>query len=182
MKQKRKTLLLLLALLLALAIGVTAYRALSGTYSPETSVPTEQGGEAAADFTVTDMDGNKVSLSDLKGTPVVVNFWASWCQPCRSELADFDEAAAAYGDRGRFMMVNLTDGQQETAESVAAFMKENGYTFPVYLDTEMDGAAAYGVSSIPRTIFIDGEGNVAADQTGTISGQRLRETVDAMLE
>ena len=110
------------------------------------------------------------------------------------DYEEIDEDLARTGEffalriRGQSMEPRMMEGdvvivrQQETAESVAAFMKENGYTFPVYLDTEMDGAAAYGVSSIPRTIFIDGEGNVAADQTGTISGQRLRETVDAMLE
>ena len=133
--------------------------------------------EPAPDFTVYDADGKEVHLSDFRGTPVVLNFWASWCPPCKQELPDFNEAFLR--EEGiRFMMVNLTDGQRETLESAGAFIEEMGYGFPVYFDTEYSGAAAYGVSSIPATYLIDAEGNLVAYAVGMISADALQQGID----
>ncbi|MBP3544577.1 MAG: TlpA family protein disulfide reductase, partial [Lachnospiraceae bacterium] len=68
----------------------------------------------APDFTVIDAEGNEVKLSDMRGKPVVVNFWASWCGPCKMEMPEFEEVYKELGDEVHFMMVNLTDGWQET--------------------------------------------------------------------
>ena len=149
-----------------------------GDYEPET---TEEAEEAAPDFTVYDADGNAVHLSDFAGQPVVVNFWASWCPPCRSELPDFDALCAEYGDRVAFLMVNLTDGDRETMDIVQSFLAEEGYTFPVYYDTDFSAAEAYQIYSIPVTIFIRPDGTLADQQIGAMSGDLLKAHLDALL-
>ena len=85
---------------------------------------------AAVDFTVTDREGNTVKLSEFFGKPIIINFWATWCGPCKSELPVFDEAYRKYGEGVTFLMVNLTDGYRDTVEAVKAFIEDNDYTFP----------------------------------------------------
>ena len=133
--------------------------------------------EPAPDFTVYDKDGNAVKLSDMKGKPVVLNFWASWCPPCKSEMPDFDEICKQYEGKVAFMMVNLTDGQSETQESAQAFIDSMGYTFPVYFDKDSDAAYKYGIQSIPTTFFIDAEGNLVAYGSGAMSAAVLKQGI-----
>ena len=130
--------------------------------------------DPAPDFTVYGKDGKTVKLSDMKGTPVVLNFWASWCPPCKAEMPEFDQIAKEYEGKVAFMMVNLTDGQSETQSSAQAFIDSMGYTFPVYFDLDSDAAYKYGVQSIPTTYFIDAQGNLIAGATGAIDGDTLR--------
>lgn len=137
--------------------------------------------EPAPDFTVEDGDGNAVSLSDFAGKPVIVNFWATWCGPCQLEMPYFDAAWQEYGDRIEFMMVNLTDGFQDTVEGVKAFVEDAGYTFPVYYDTEYSGAQAYGVYSIPMTIMVDADGNLFYGTIGTLSEETLESAILSLL-
>ncbi len=136
--------------------------------------------EKAPDFTVTDQNGGKVSLSSMSGKPVIVNLWATWCGPCKTELPDFQEAAAKYSGSITFMMVNLTDGD-ETVDTVRKFMKDNGYTFPVYYDTEQSAAKAYDVTGIPTTVFIDPRGNIVLKQIGMLSKEELQEGIASLL-
>lgn len=124
--------------------------------------------EAAPDFTVYDADGNPHKLSDLKGKPVVLNFWASWCPPCKAEMPEFDETCKELAGKVEFMMVNLTDGATETVESARNFIHMMEYSFPVYYDTDIDAASKYGITSIPTTFFIDADGNLVAHATGAI--------------
>lgn len=128
---------------------------------------------AAPDFTVTDDNGNKVKLSQMKGKPVVVNFWASWCPPCKAEMPHFEEMYKKYKDQVVFMMVDMTDGYQETIEDARSHITENGYTFPVYYDTEFSAAIEYSVSSLPTTIFINKDGNIVTYAQGGIDGETL---------
>ena len=147
-------------------------------------VKTEEPAEEkplAPDFTVYDADGNAVALSDNKGTPVVVNFWATWCGPCQDEMPLMQEAYKEYGDRAAFMFVNLTDGTYDTVESVGEFMERYGYDLPVFFDSDASGAEAYGVTGIPFTVFIDRDGAVAGSHLGSISEESLRDGLDAIL-
>lgn len=128
---------------------------------------------AAPDFTVYDIDGNAVSLSDFIGKPVIINFWASWCGPCKMEMPEFEEKYNELGDDIQFLMVNLTDGNRETIDTAAAYIEESGYTFPVYFDTDQDAAYTYGVYSIPSTYFIGADGSAVAMAQGAIDGTVL---------
>ena len=143
---------------------------------------TEPAKQAAPDFTFFDLEGNPQKLSDFRGKPVILNFWASWCGPCKMEMPDFDEMYQTYGDQVHFLMVNLTDGSQETVETASSFIAEQGYTFPVYFDTEQSGAIAYGVNAVPVTYFVDAEGNFVAWQQGVLTAQTLQIGMDMLLE
>ena len=166
-----------------------------GGADADSNADTNSGDTAAApDFTVYDADGNKVALSDFKGEPVVVNFWASWCPPCKAELPDFEAAYQEVGikeaadaadgtdsdsaEAVRFLMVNLTDGQRETLDTAGKFIADEGYTFPVYFDTDLDAAYTYGINSIPMTLFIDADGNVQDYAIGMIDEQTLRSGIE----
>jgi len=136
----------------------------------------------APDLTVQDGDGNDVKLSDFAGTPVVVNFWASWCPPCKSEMPDFDAAYEEYGDTIQFMMVNLTDGSRETVETAKDYIEKQGYSFPVYYDTTSNAAITYGIMSVPATFFIDAEGGPIARATGAIDKAPLEKGIGMIQE
>ena len=131
----------------------------------------------APDFTVYDGSGNKVNLSDYVGKPIVLNFWASWCDPCQSEMPDFHEKYLESGNKIHFLMVNMTGGR-ETLSSAKAFISEKGYTFPVFYDTDSSAATTYSVYSLPTTYFIDAEGYLIAQATGAISADTLQKGID----
>lgn len=128
---------------------------------------------AAPDFTVYDIDGDAVSLSDFIGKPVIINFWASWCGPCKMEMPEFEEKFEELGGDIQFLMVNLTDGNRETRETAISYIEKSGYTFPVYFDTDQDAAYTYGVYSIPSTYFIGADGSAVAMAQGAIDGSIL---------
>ena len=142
-----------------------------------TEVPTEATTEApdlsAPDFTVYDAQGNEVKLSDYFGKPIVLNFWASWCGPCKMEMPYFEEVYQQIADRVQFLMVNSTDGSSETVESASAFITEQGYTFPVFYDTSFEASINYQAFSLPTTYFISAEGELIAKATGSIDKDTL---------
>lgn len=182
MKKSDKFILLVLAFAMLMLAATIGYRFLSEQYAlPQTQAPT-QTTKLASDFTVYDMDGNAVALSDFFGKPIVVNFWATWCGPCKSELPAFDTMYTKYKDEVHFLMVNLTDGSRETTESVTAFVKDGGYTFPVYFDTSMEAAYTYRVSSIPMTLFINADGQPVHTQIGAMSEETLEQYLITLIE
>lgn len=185
------------ALVIVIAAAAILYPRLAVRYAPdnepaprkqqtaETAAETEEAqpeAEKAPNFTVTDADGNPVQLSDYVGKPVVINFWASWCPPCREELPSFDKLYAEYGDRVTFLMVNLTYGEGDVETDVNGFLAEEGYTFPVFYDTEGDAAAAYAIEYIPVTVFIRADGTLAAQQVGAMQERIIRSYLEDLLE
>lgn len=138
----------------------------------------EQSEFSAPDFTVYDSNGNAVKLSDFKGKPIVLNFWASWCPPCKGEMPDFNEKYLEYKDEIHFIMVNLTDGYQETKSSAEKFLSTTDYSFPVYFDTTMEAAITYQISAVPQTFFIDANGVLVTYAQGAINADTLQLGID----
>ena len=127
----------------------------------------------APDITITDLNGNTVNLSDYFGKPIVLNFWASWCGPCKEEMPAFNEVYNEYNGEVVFLMVNRTDGSSETVRSATSYIIANGYTFPVFLDERGEGPQKYGVAAIPYTFFINEDGYIVSKVNAGIGKERL---------
>lgn len=161
---------------------------LSAQTPAETESQTPQGSDAptetepskveAPDFTVENADGEEVKLSDYVGKPIVLNFWASWCSPCKSEMPEFNEAWEELDGEVQFLMVNMTDGSRETVDTAKEYVEGQGFSFPVFFDTGSEAAMAYSAYSLPTTYFIDAEGYVVARAVGAIDRDTLQKGLD----
>ncbi len=136
----------------------------------------------ALDFTLTDQFGNTHTLDQYKGKTILLNFWATWCGPCRSEMPDLQAVYEDYGNNEKDLVVlgvaapNL--GQEGSAEDISAFLEENGYTYPTLMNEDASLFYSYGISSFPTTFMIDKNGNVY----GYIMGAQSREVFDDIIQ
>lgn len=137
---------------------------------------------SAPNFTVYDRAGNPIRLSDFFGKPVVVNFWASWCGPCKMEMPDFEEMYQEYKEDVHFLMVNLTEGSRETMVTATTFLDNSGYTFPVYYDKDSDAAITYQVYAIPATYFINAKGELVAQGKSALDAETIKRGIGMILE
>ena len=128
-------------------------------------------GVAAPDFTGELMDGTSITLSELQGKPVIINFWATWCGPCVKEMPAFERLKDDFGDKIGIIAVNCGDD----AETVKDFVEENGYTCPVVLDEEYSISMLYPTNSIPYTVVLDAEGKVTHISTGALDADTMYE-------
>jgi cytochrome c biogenesis protein CcmG, thiol:disulfide interchange protein DsbE len=119
-----------------------------------------KGNPLVPDFTLKNEKGEEVSLSDYSGKVVILNFWASWCPPCKAEMPEFKEMNNELKASKNVVLltINLTDGQRETKEKAVKFLKDNKYDFTVLFDEEGIAAGIFGIQSIPTTAIIDKEG------------------------
>ncbi len=131
----------------------------------------------APDVALTTFAGQRLSLSDLKGQAVVLNFWASWCAPCRTEMPSFETAYRAYRDRG-VVFVGLA--VQDDPDAAHAFVQELGITYPTGLDEGNQAAVRYRVTGLPTTVFIARDGTVVRRWTGTLTEQQLMTFVEEL--
>lgn len=145
----------------------------------ESAQQEEADDRRAPDFTAYDAEGNAVQLSDYFGKPMVLNFWASWCGPCKSEMPEFQNAYEEYPGL-QFLMVNMTTGR-ETQADAQALLDQEGYTFPVLFDLDADAAMTYSVYSLPTTYFLDAEGNLVAWGRGALDAETLQRGIDMIL-
>ena len=175
MQNKRKLILLSIVFVLIIAIAALSYEYINGNYDAgDTESTASTAPIQAPNFIVYNEAGDEVKYSDFVGKPIIINFWASWCGPCVSEMPVFDKLYKEIGDDVVFLMVNLTDGGRETKEAANKFVEKGGYSFPIYYDTKYNAASVYGVSSIPATIFIDAEGNIKDSYLGALSEKLFR--------
>lgn len=180
MKNYLKIIIYIVSFIIIILLAVLGYNFLTKNYSPEeiNIKNNEYKLNKAKDFEVLNNKGEKVNLSDFFGKPIVVNFWATWCMPCKNELPEFNEAYKKYGKDVEFLMVNLTDGYNDTEDSVKQFVKENNYEFPLYFDTEYSASNTYNIYSIPKTLFIDKNGDVFKLYTGMLSKETLEKYIE----
>jgi len=144
----------------------------SGTGQPGSSArqlpPTI--GSPVRDFELPDLDGSSLSLSSLQDKPVVINFWATWCGPCKEEMPLLDQFAIDYSDEMVVLGVNFA----ESPDVVARFVKEERIGFPILLDESGNVNNLYFVRNYPTTFFIDGEGVLRAQHIGLLSEETLQ--------
>ena len=136
----------------------------------------------APDFTLLDQYGNSHTLSDYKGKTVFLNFWATWCPPCRAEMPEIQEIYEEYGENNSDVIIlgiaSPEVGQEGSAEDIAAFLSENNYTYPVVMDTDGIMSYYYGISAYPTTFMIDKDGNVY----GYVPGQITKDIMQSIIE
>lgn len=152
----------------------------------EEAAPAEQAETstvAAPDFTLTDQYGVTHTLSDYRGKVVFLNFWATWCPPCRAEMPDIQALYESYGGAEDSEVVILAVatpgvGGEEDEAGVTAFLKENGYTYPVAMDPTGQVLYDYGISAFPTTFMIDADGNVFGYVPGAMSGEIMQSIID----
>ena len=163
--------------------------ALSSTETQEeaTEAESEEEEEAAEevktipaiDFTLKDQYGNTHTLSDYKGKTVFLNFWATWCSPCRAEMPDIQKLYEEFQQEDVVILgvaaPNL--GREKSEEGIKGFLEENGYTYPVVMDTEAEAFQAYGINSFPTTFMIDKDGNVFGYIPGQLSEETMRDII-----
>lgn len=131
------------------------------------------------DFALKDLAGETVHLSDFAGRVVVLNFWATWCPPCRDEMPEFAELDDGLNEYDAVLLaVNMTDGKRETKSRVQKFISQNNYKMKVLLDEGCLTAGYFGVQYIPSTFVIDARGILC----GAIRGSTTKEAVMALVE
>ncbi len=161
--------------LLFLAISILLLSCNKETNEP--FIPDQESDTPSAyNFKMQSMDKSTVYLSNLMDKPVVLNFWASWCPPCKSEMPSFESAYIEYGEDVNFVMLSLDSSLSDATELVS----ENGYAFPVYHDVYNEGSYYYNVTSIPRTYFITTDGAIVLSYTKAISEQALKDGIEEL--
>ena len=176
MTHNRWTVLILLALIFGLAWTWLNRIPPGGGASPSSRPAAPVIGYPAPDFALTTLDGEEFRLSAQRGTPVVLNFWATWCPPCRAELPELRAASERYAGRVAIVGVN----QAETATSIAQSASDLGLTFPIPLDHSGAVSRAYGVRSLPTTFFIDRDGVIRQIQNGPLTEATLAQLLQTI--
>jgi peroxiredoxin len=171
MKDKRTILRIIVLGVIVIALGSAFYSA----YSSDKSLAAV--GNAAPDFTLTNLEGAEVSLSDFRGKGVFINFWATWCGPCKREMPLMEKHYQEVKDEGiEILAVNIA----ESNVAVSSFIERIGVTFPVLLDSNPDRVVTqrYGVGALPASYFVDKDGVIVGHYVGEMNESILKEHLE----
>ena len=176
MQIKKLSLVVMAALVLTLGLagcGNAKDTTTSGKANAAAAVVVEQG-KLAPDFTVQMLDGSQVKLSSLRGKPVFLNFWATWCPPCVGEMPHFQTFYPKYKDKINFLAVSI-DAESSTVQK---FVESKGFTFPIAHDGKKNVAGLYSIEAIPTSFLLDKDGKVIAYHLGGMSAGQLQQFLD----
>ena len=157
----------------------------------ETSKEDERGTIPAPDFTLVDQYGDTHTLSDYKGKTVFLNFWATWCGPCRAEMPYIQKIYEDYGENTGDVIIlgianpksdNYPNNADVTQDEIESFLSENGYTYPVVMDLDSSMFYTYGISAYPTTFMIDIHGNVYGYVPGSLTEDMIRNIIEQTKE
>lgn len=143
---------------------------------PTTNGPVEPISNAAVEAVLEGFEGGTVRLSDFRGAPLVLNYWASWCAPCLDEMPGFEAVYQRNLDRVGFLGVNITDDQN----AARAVIEMTGITYPVAVDADGSTFPIFGGLGMPTTVFIDSAGRQLDVITGALSEEALQDTIDTL--
>lgn len=158
-----------------LLLGLTGYgiwQALAASQTEEVGLAV---GDTAPDIVLKTLHNEQIRLSDLRGKPVIVNFWATWCPPCQREMPDLQKFYNDYKSHVEFLSVHLTS--QDSREKVAPFMEQYRITFPVVLDTKGKILKLYNIQTIPTTYILDKNGIIRKKVIGPLTYKQLQEAI-----
>lgn len=180
----KKSVIAIIALVMLVAYGAYDYyekKSSEGTSVRESASQNIkvgiQKGQQAPDFTLNDLQGNPVKLSDYKGKTVLINFWATWCPPCRVEMPHMQRFYEDYNQQDVVILgVNLTPTEEKT-NNVMSFVKDYGLTFPILLDSEGTVMQTYQVVAYPTTYLLDSSGVIREKYQGAINYDTMKEAV-----
>ncbi|MBQ6004056.1 MAG: TlpA family protein disulfide reductase [Clostridia bacterium] len=186
MKKNLKMIIIFVLAVLLIGGGTLLYRMLINKSAlPETGdissdIETEKA--MFVPFEVTGSDGKKITLEHSSDKVTVINFWASWCTPCREEMDIFERLYLDHGDVFEIKMINLTDGQRETMDTAQEYITKKGYSFPVFFDEDYNGVNEYYVVSIPRTLIIDKDGTIIFSITGEVTEETFEKIISSYIK
>ncbi len=162
-RPRGKILLMGIALLVLLAVFVAGVRLWQSSGNALSNVKPVQVGAPAPDITLAQLEngapGEKIALSSLRGHPVILNFWATWCVPCRAEFPAMDAKFREYKDSKKLLVIGVDVGGEPAAD-IQRFIGETGVSFPVWLDSQDAANRVYHIQALPTTFFIDRNGIV----------------------
>ncbi|MDP4091723.1 MAG: TlpA disulfide reductase family protein [Bacillota bacterium] len=184
----KKALLLIVTTILLVSGAMYVQSAYNKSSAKNPAVASSNGGQSSAeshiklkvkapDFKLTDLNGKEVSLSEFKGKNVFLNFWATWCPPCREEMPDIEKL---YQETKGTDLVILGVELGESRQDVNSFTSKNGYNYEFLLDTDNKAAVEYNISSIPSSFFIDKDGNISATHLGYMDLSQMKSYVELL--
>lgn len=176
--QKRRTRLQNITLIAGgvIVIGAVLVFALAAT--PNVAIGPAQIGKPISDFSLTDLNGAAHAISSYKGRPVLINAWATWCPPCKAEMPALHEFYLKHQTEG-FELLAINSG--ESKETVQDFIAQKGFTFPVLLDTNKEVLDALGVSGLPTSILVGGDGTVKTIHVGGLTPEAIEQELTPLL-
>ena len=184
---KNKTIIItIIVFILLLALSTFGYKRLkekdfNKTGVSQTEIVENEDENIPVNFKITDSNGKVKELDSFKGKPTVVNFWATWCGYCVREMPDFQKVYDKYGNDVNFIMLNTADGERETEENARAFMKENGYTMPLYFEFNHEASSRLQVYSFPTTVIFNKDGKVVMNHPGLMTESALESAIENVM-